>query len=147
MGKIKIRTADLQPYTGCTSIRDVIVMLKWCHHVASIHLYQYSSVFRIFLKTFSCFFQYKMRYLVMSKKQIYYFCEDGIENLSLKITVCHNSASLMMKISNPWDRFFYPTLKLMMDSYIHTLGMNIIACVAVVPISVHPAVISYFMTS
>ena len=26
------------------------------------------------------FFQYKMRYLVVSKKKNPYFCEDGIEN-------------------------------------------------------------------
>ena len=37
------------------------------------------SVFRIFLKSFSCFFPKKMRYLVVSKKKKYYSCEGGIE--------------------------------------------------------------------
>ena len=41
-----------------------------------------------------------------------------MENLSLAITNCHHSASLVMPIGDPRDRFFYPTLILMIDSYI-----------------------------
>ena len=43
------------------------------------------------------------------------------KNLSLAITVCHHSASLVMPIGDPWDGFFYPTLTIMIDSYIHIL--------------------------
>ena len=39
------------------------------------------------------------------------------KNRSLGITVCHHSASLVMPNGDPRDRFFYPTLTLMMDSY------------------------------
>ena len=38
--------------------------------------------------------------------------------MSLLITVCHHLANLVMSIGNPGDRFFYPTLTLMMVSYI-----------------------------
>ena len=41
----------------------------------------------------------------------------GKKNPSLGITVCHHSASLMMPNGDPRDRFFYPTLTLMIDSY------------------------------
>ena len=37
--------------------------------------------------------------------------------MSLAITVCHHSASLVMPNGDPRDRFFYPTLTLMIDSY------------------------------
>ena len=37
---------------------------------------------------------------------------------SLGITVCHHSASLMMPNGDPREGFFYPTLTLMIDSYI-----------------------------
>ena len=33
------------------------------------------------------------------------------------ITVCHHSASLVMPIGDPRNRFFYPILTHMMDSY------------------------------
>ena len=49
------------------------------------------------------FFQYKMRYLVVS----HYSCEDGNEK----------SASLVMQTGDPQNRFLNPTLTLMMDSY------------------------------
>ena len=84
-------------------------MLKLRHHVASRRTQDV-------LEAFFMFFQYKMRYLVV-RKRIHYLCEDGIEKIhpSLAITVIHHSASLVMPISDPWDRFFYPTLTLMMD--------------------------------
>ena len=56
------------------------------------------SLFHVFL--------YKMRYLVVNRKRIHYSCEDGVENLSLTITACHHSASLVMPIGDPWDDFF-----------------------------------------
>ena len=40
----------------------------------------------------------------------------GLKNLSLGITVRHHSASLVMPISDPRDRFFYHTP--MKDTYI-----------------------------
>ena len=51
-------------------------------------------------------------------KRIHYLCEGGIENLSLVITTCHHSASLVMPIGDPRDGFFYPTLTFMRDSYV-----------------------------
>ena len=41
----------------------------------------------------------------------------GLKNMTLGITVCHHSAGLMMPNNDPRDRFFYPSLTLMMDSY------------------------------
>ena len=38
--------------------------------------------------------------------------------MSLEITVCHHSASLVMPNCDPLDRFFDPTLTLMIDSFI-----------------------------
>ena len=38
-------------------------------------------------------------------------------NLSLGITICHHSASLMMPNGDPRDGFFYLTLILMIDFY------------------------------
>ena len=40
------------------------------------------------------------------------------KNLSLGTTVCHHSAGLVMPNGNLRDRFFDPTLTLMIDSYI-----------------------------
>ena len=40
----------------------------------------------------------------------------GKKNMSLRITVCHHSASLVMPICDPQDGVFYPTLTFMMDS-------------------------------
>ena len=42
----------------------------------------------------------------MSKKKIHYLCENGIENTSLAITVCHHMVSLLMPIGDPLDGFF-----------------------------------------
>ena len=50
-------------------------------------------------------------------------CEDRIENLSGRITVCHHSASLVMPNGDPWDGFFYLTLTLMIDAYILSLQL------------------------
>ena len=38
--------------------------------------------------------------------------------MSFLITVCHHLASLAMPIGDPLGGFFYPTLTLMIDSYI-----------------------------
>ena len=62
------------------------------------------------------FFPMKFRYLVVSKKRIHYLCEDGIGNPPLVMAVCHQSASLVVPNSDPWDRIFYLTLTLMIDS-------------------------------
>ena len=40
----------------------------------------------------------------------------GYKNPSLRITVCHHSASLVMPNCDPRDRFFYPTLTLMIEA-------------------------------
>ena len=43
----------------------------------------------------------------MARKRIYHGCEGQIENLSLRITVRHHLANLVMPDSNPHDVFFY----------------------------------------
>ena len=62
VGKKKKQTAACRPPAGHMSIRDVIVMLKWRHHIASLCIW-------IFWKSFFMFHQYKMRNLVVSKKK------------------------------------------------------------------------------
>ena len=59
----------------------------------------------------------------MSKTIIHYSCEDGIKNLSLVITICHYSASLVMPNGDPRDEFS------IQPSYIlfcRTVGVSII---------------------
>ena len=56
-----------------------------------------------------------MRYLMMSKKNIRVRIRS--KNPSLMITVCHHSASLVMPNGDLGNRYFYPTLTLIMDSY------------------------------
>ena len=51
-------------------------------------------------------------------------CVRMRENPSLVITVCHHSASLVMPNGDPRDGYFYPILKLMMDSSMGSLGLN-----------------------
>ena len=49
--------------------------------------------------------------------RIYHEREDRIElNLSIRITVCHHLASLVMPNGDPRDGLFYPTLTRIMDS-------------------------------
>ena len=38
--------------------------------------------------------------------------------MTFGITVCHHSACLLISNVDPQDRYLYPTLTLMMDSYI-----------------------------
>ena len=83
-------------------------MLKCCHHVPSQRIQDFQEAFFMF-------FQYKMWYLLVSEqeKESIIHVRMGWKNLSLVITVCHHSASLMMPIGDPQDGFFYPTLTLM----------------------------------
>ena len=53
-----------------------------------------------------------------ARKRIHYLCDGQIEKPSLVITICHRLASLMMLNGDHWDGFFYPTLTLVIDSYI-----------------------------
>ena len=62
LGKDKKLLAACRPHAGRTSIRDIIVMLKWRHHAAFQHIQDV-------LEVFFTFFQYKMRYLVVSEKK------------------------------------------------------------------------------
>ena len=43
------------------------------------------------------------------------------KNMFIVITLRHHSTRLVMTICDPRDRFFYPTLTLMMDLYIFLL--------------------------
>ena len=45
----------------------------------------------------------------------------GQQNPSLGITVRHRSASLVMPVSDPRDRFFYPHHTPMKDAYMYIL--------------------------
>ena len=111
IGKIKKWRLARWSHAGQTSIRDVIVMLKWRHHVASQHIQDYQEVFFMF-------FQYDIRYLVVSEKNnsLFIWGKDR-KNLSLVITVCHHWAILIMPIGDPQYGFFYSILTLMIDSY------------------------------
>ena len=87
-----------------------VKMTSPCHNL---------SVFRIFWKSFSCFLQYKMRCLVVSKKKNPLFVwgwDRKIRPSQSPIGI--TQTSLVMPISAPRDGFFYLTLTLMIDSYI-----------------------------
>ena len=71
-----------------------------------------------FLEAVCMFFQYTVRYLAVSKKRIHNLCKDGIEK-SVPHDQCLSSLGKPhVPISDPRDRFFYPTLTIMVDSYI-----------------------------
>ena len=53
----------------------------------------------------------------------------GWKNPSLGMTVCHHSASLVLRNGDPLDGFFYPTLTLMIDSYNLLLRASIIVSI------------------
>ena len=53
----------------------------------------------------------------------------GQKNLSLGITVRHHSASLVMPISDPRDRFFYPHHTPIKDTYYLTQDRIKITCI------------------
>ena len=89
-----------------TSIRDVIVMLKWRHHVAFQRIQDFLEAFFVLF----CF-QYEMQYLVVSKtKESIIRVRVGKKNTSVVITVCHDSARLLMTIRDPSNGIFlsYP---------------------------------------
>ena len=100
-----------QPHAGRTSIRDVIVMLKWRHHVASQRIQDYLEVFIMF------FSNIKIRYLVVSKKKNPLFVRGWDRK------ICH-SRSFVIARQASWcqsatlgtDFSIPPTL--MMDTYI-----------------------------
>ena len=52
-----------KPHVSHTSIRDFILTLKWRHHIAFQRNLGFSG------SLFNVFFQYEMRYLVVSKKK------------------------------------------------------------------------------
>ena len=100
-----------QPHAGRTSICNVIVMLKWRHHVASERI-------RDLWKSFSYFsniIKWGIKWL--ARKRIHHSCEGGIEKSVPTITICHHLGSLSVPTGDPRDWFFYLTLTLTMDSY------------------------------
>ena len=137
LGKIK----NEQQHAGRTSICDIIVVLILRHHVAS-------GLIQNFLEVFFMFFQYEMRYLVVSKKakkRIHYLCEGGIEK---SVPCDHRLSSLgkprdviwwslrqiflayRIRISEnlPWEKKSYLTQailpRLSREGYIHWLYWN-----------------------
>ena len=63
VGKLKKQTAARLLHACRTSIRYVIVMLKWHHHIAFQRIQNVLEAF------FHFFFQYEMQYLVVSRKK------------------------------------------------------------------------------
>ena len=74
----------------------------------------YLSITRNFWKPF---LRHKMLYLMVSKNKIHYLFGDGIDKSYPRDHCCHHSESLVMPISDPWERFFHHILTFMMDSY------------------------------
>ena len=98
-----------------------------CHvsstYIGCIGTHAYGrQVTSLYLRTSGAFFKHEMRYLIVSKKKIHYSSEGRIENYVPRDHVCHHSASLMMPNGDPRDAFFYPTLTLMVESYILLLN-------------------------
>ena len=60
----------------------------------------------------SLFLNKKIRYFMVRKKNNLLF----VLGCNRMITICHLSASLVMPIGDPWDRFFYHTITLMINS-------------------------------
>ena len=54
LGKDKNRTAARRPHADCTSISDVIVMLKWRPHVASQRIQDFLEDFIMFFLNIKC---------------------------------------------------------------------------------------------
>ena len=124
VGKIKTE----QPHAGRTSIRDIVAMLKLRLNVAPQRIQD-------FLEVFFMFFQYKMRYLVVSKKIIHYSCEGGIVKSDPR------------QAGDPQGRFFYPTLTLMMDSYnTISVGYYLCCCCSVLQIHIVRTTVRYSRT-
>ena len=93
-------------YIHCCSSSDFIVMFKWRHHV-NLH----RSVFRDFWKLI---LKLKKSW---ARKWIHYLCEGKIDNLSSGSPfVITRQALWCQKVI--LETNFYPTLTLMIDSYI-----------------------------
>ena len=87
-----------------------LLLLKWRHHV-KLHL----SVFRDFWKLT---LKFKKKNKWLARKRIHYYCEGRIEKFVLRD---HRLSSLgKPRDAKRWSsgRIFYPTFKLMMDSFI-----------------------------
>ena len=57
-----------------------------------------------------------MLFVIISKKGIHYLYKAVIEKQYLK-TICHHQETLAMPNSDPWYECFFPTLRIMIDSY------------------------------
>ena len=76
-------------------------------------------------------FKHKMQYLTViqkREKESIIRARIGKKNPSLVITVWHRWASLVMPNGDPQDRFFYPTLTLVIDFYFlaHQIVMSVV---------------------
>ena len=76
------------------------------------------SVFRIFWKSFLSISNVIKVLSGEQEKESIIRVRMGMKNLFLAITDCHHLASLVMPIGDPQGGFFYPTIILMIDSYI-----------------------------
>ena len=56
--------------------------------------------------------------MTKNKNPLFVSIRVGLKSPSLQITIYHHSASLVMPNGDPLDGLFYPTLALMMNSYI-----------------------------
>ena len=76
---------------------------KWRHYVKmTSSCYVATQSIQELLRTL---FEIKMRKIMVRKKIIIDLNEDGIENPSLEITICHHSASLVMPNDDPRVEF------------------------------------------
>ena len=87
------------------------VLLCYCDVIILCYISAYSGTSRILFKHENVVFSGKQE-----KGSIIHVEWD--RKISLKITICHHSASLMMPNGDPPDKFVYPTLTLMIDYYI-----------------------------
>ena len=108
VGNIK----NVWAHSGRTLIPNVIVMFKWRHHVASLRI-------KDFMEAFFMFIHSKMRYLVVSKKRNPLFMwgwDRKIRPLRPPFVITWQASLSPTLIFGMF--FFYPTLTLMMDSWI-----------------------------
>ena len=93
--------------SGTWSSSDVIIMFNRPHHV-QLHLSLFRDYWKLILKLKK----------VVSKKNNYYLCEGRIEKSAPQDHHLSLLPSLVMPYGDPRDEFYYPTLTLMIDSYI-----------------------------
>ena len=128
------------PYLVCK--KNLSLLITVCHHSTSLVMPIGDPQNGFFYPTLTLMTD---SYILTRDKNIRYPYPVCKKNPSLGITVCHQSASLVMPKGNPLDRFFFPTLTLMIDSYVLTPDKKpdiLIRCVRIICPSGSPFVIT-----